>query len=456
MPQAENFEQLSPEQKVTMMEAIKKFQLDLDTLSGFLHDLTKTRRGLIDMVAPYGCEDDSSWEGVSALSTILAVDLRMKKQFPNGFAAAEPMLLTSFAKDLHVRCKMELFDVAVAYVASLVEDGEWVGRTVVQLLKFTIDKAREDTSSMLRATVGPGTLEQLPVPIDFIATCIDESGRMDEALQRMAARLEETEAIQKIDHVKTVVKILETIDKEGNHPDQSKLDLMIRAIPSLKAIAACQPVEVLVPTVPTDDFPDWEEVQAFLNKFPEVTRECKAFATLDADKVESKQEDLKRLATQFNAYVKRTSKDLDKLAEIWHNEKMKRSSDELETLLFDPKPLLKKLDDKIQELIEFPNRVRMVELVKMLNTEIKHGGKFVDALGGTDKNCEDYEKVSNAAKATRKKARLLITCRTGCQIIQKKKVSDIKKFYQEASSLQVQVPAEIKKQLDELQKTTPP
>ena len=136
--------------------------------------------------------------------------------------------------------------------------------------------------------------------------------------------------------------------------------------------------------------------------------------------------------------------------------KVQVCGDELQTIVPDFKPFLKKLDEHFDSIIDFPDREKLSSLVKELNGTsglgIKAFQRSYDVLTGTTMNTDNMLKKLNEAKEIRKKARLAVTMRSGAIILKKQKKSEVKIFLAQASSLGVTVPGEMKKLLEALQK----
>ena len=135
---------------------------------------------------------------------------------------------------------------------------------------------------------------------------------------------------------------------------------------------------------------------------------------------------------------------------------MEVCGDELQAITPDFKPFLKKLEEHFDSIIDFPEREKVSYLVKELNGAsglgIKAFQRSYDVLTGTAMDIDNMKKKLDEVKEIRKKGRLAVTLRSGTIILKKKKSSDVKNFFAQASSLGVTVPSEMKKLLEALQK----
>ena len=123
-------------------------------------------------------------------------------------------------------------------------------------------------------------------------------------------------------------------------------------------------------------------------------------------------------------------------------------------MLFDVKPICKKLDTRIDELIDIEHRAAIKGLLKRLNG-FEDGGvqgaqRMIQTLQGIDIDVTKYEDAVSDAKATRSKGRLIITCRTAAIMVKSGTAPDLKKFKAECAAFGVTLPKELIDRLDNL------
>ena len=285
----------------------------------------------------------------------------------------------------------------------------------------------------MRASVSPDVIGQLPLPVDFQTSCIHEA-KMPSDLVDTLAQVKLAETTQRIDVIKGTIKVMSKIDTDGgNYPSMDSLDIMVAYLPALIAIARCQQAEVVIPSAQPpaedDDFaeevadlalPATEKIDNFLARFADVSRECKP-AGPPREGV-----DASAVAKAIKSYVARVTGSMLDMATIY-NAKMIKLGSELEELLIDPKPILKELEERVDELIDFPGRPRIVDLIKLLNGlgggGIKGLERVLGVLDGIDGTATDVKSLKDSVgtvKAVRGKGRTLLTCRTAAVMIKKK------------------------------------
>ena len=390
-----------------------------------LHNTLKAKLEAVKLEMP---DDSADWEGRGAFAEMLAMESRRRSQFPRGYAVAPPLLVTTFASSLQDTMTENAIEVASEFMDSV---PDFAG--VATMLVDNTKAAKLGTVNLFRASVSPDVIGQLPLPADFQTSCIHEA-KMPSDLADTLAQVKLAETTQRIDVIKGTIKVMSKIDTDGgNYPSMDSLDIMVAYLPALIAIARCQQAEVVIPSAQPpaedDDFaeevadlalPATEKIDNFLARFADVSRECKAVGPpregVDASAV----------AKAIKSYVARVTGSMLDMATIY-NAKMIKLGSELEELLIDPKPILKKLEERVDELIDFPGRPRIVDLIKLLNG-VDGGGikgleRVLGVLDGIDGTATDVKSLKDSVgtvKAVRGKGRTLLTCRTAAVMIKKK------------------------------------
>jgi hypothetical protein len=380
-----------------------------------LHNTRKAKLEAVKLEMP---DDSADWEGRGAFSEMLAMESRRRSQFPRGYAVAPPLLVTTFASSLQDTMTENAIEVASEFMDSV---PDFAG--VATMLVDNTKAAKLDTVIFVRASVSPDVIGQLPLPADFQTSCIHEA-KMPSNLADTLAQVKLAETTQRIDVIKGTIKAMSKIDTDGgNYPSMDSLDIMVAYLPALIAIARCQQAELVIPSAqpPAEvadlALPATEKIDNFLARFADVSRACKAVGP-PREGVDASAE-----AKAIRSYVARVTGSMLDLATIY-NAKMIKLGSELEELLVGPKPILKQLEERVDELIDFPGRARIVDLIKLLNGldggGIKGLERVLGVLDGIDGTATDVNSLKDSVgtvKAVRGKGRTLLTRRTAAAMI---------------------------------------
>jgi hypothetical protein len=130
---------------------------------------------------------------------------------------------------------------------------------------------------------------------------------------------------------------------------------------------------------------------------------------------------------------------------------------ELASHQLDCKALAKDLDANMDVFMNYPGRANFVDALKKLQGSENRGLKRLDRLkpaldfgnilGIDGYNFEDLRMEVTKARGN---ARLQVSCRSACLIIQRSKIDDLEGFWGECKTLKVTVPPPIKQKLDNL------
>lgn len=231
-----------------------------------------------------------------------------------------------------------------------------------------------------------------------------------------------------------------------------ELELLSKALPAILAVCRCEvKCENMKQKSQASDEVRLAVESDFLSAFEAVMKEITSFAGVDglseqgqrlrASLQKAKEIMLARVASQMEGSVKEV---VDLTARIQGD-------------LIDLKPILKALDERMDELVNFPNRAEMIANLKALNGMqgggLKRFDKLASALAGTalkEVGGVEVAKCRADALSARNQARLLVSCRSAAVIITKSKASDVPQFYNELKALKVNLPKELKSRLDAL------